>query len=173
MSISIEILIILILILFNGFLAMAEIAVVSARKARLQQRIDEGDSKAAAALDLAKNPADFLSTVQIGITLVGVLAGAFGGATIAEQLAVWLDGYPLLAPYSEALAVTVVVLVITYFTLVLGELAPKHLALNNPEEIATRMAAPLKWVARVVSPFVRLLELFGRVGVAHCRYAAI
>jgi putative hemolysin len=153
-----EVIFILILILANGLLAMAEIAVISARKARLQQRADDGDEQARAALDLANDPADFLSTVQIGITLVGVLAGAFGGATIASQISNWVAGFPPLAPYSAAIGVGVVVLLITYFTLVLGELVPKRLALNNPERIASLMAAPMRTLSKLTSPLVRLLS---------------
>ncbi|HUF37529.1 MAG TPA: hemolysin family protein [Anaerolineales bacterium] len=153
-----EILVILLLILANGVFAMAEIAVVSARKARLQEDVDEGRAGAAAALRLAEAPNDFLSTVQIGITLIGILAGAFGGATIAEGLETYLDGFPRLAPYSEFFAVAVVVVFITYFSLVLGELAPKRLALRDPERIAARVAGPMGVLARVGAPVVRLLS---------------
>ncbi len=158
-GITLEVIFILILILANGLLAMAEIAVISSRKARLQQRADGGDEKARAALNLANDPTDFLSTVQIGITLVGVLAGAFGGATIAAQISDWVAGFPPLAPYSAAIGVGVVVLLITYFSLVLGELVPKRLALNNPERIATLMAAPMLLLSRLTSPLVRLLSI--------------
>lgn len=157
-GITIEAIFILILILANGVLAMAEIAVISARKARLQQRADEGDEQASAALELANDPADFLSTVQIGITLVGVLAGAFGGATIARQISIWVAGFPPLAPYSSAIGVGVVVILITYFSLVLGELVPKRLALNNPERVATLVAAPMRFLSQLASPLVRLLS---------------
>jgi putative hemolysin len=156
-SIALEIMIILALILINGLLAMAEIAVVSARKARLQQLSDQGNIKARHALELATHPADFLSTVQIGITLVGILAGAFGGATIAESLADSLKSIPWLAPYSEAVGVFIVVLLITYFSLVLGELVPKRLGLSNPERIAASAAAPMRFLSRLTSPLVRLL----------------
>jgi putative hemolysin len=157
-GIAFEVIFILILLLANGLLAMAEIAVISARKARLQQRAEEGDEQAIAALALANEPADFLSTVQIGITLVGVMAGAFGGATIAEQISDWVAGFPSLAPYSGAIGVGVVVVLITYFSLVLGELVPKRLALNNPERIATLMATPMRRLSRITSPLVRLLS---------------
>lgn len=155
----IEILVIFALLILNGALAMAEIAVVSARKARLQQQAEEGSRKARAALDLATNPGRFLSTVQIGITLVGILAGAFGGATVAEELGTYLKTFPLLAPYGEALGVGLVVLAITYFSLVLGELVPKRLALNHAEKIATAMAVPMKALAVTVAPFERILSL--------------
>jgi putative hemolysin len=158
MNLSLEILIILLLILANGVLALAEIAIVSARKARLQQRAEDGDQKAMAALRLAGDPTDFLSTVQIGITLVGVLAGAFGGATIAEQLAGWLGNVAILKPYAEALGVAIVVAVITYFSLVLGELAPKRVALNDPERYAAWIAPTMQRLSRLTSPLVRLLS---------------
>jgi putative hemolysin len=153
-----EILIILLLILINGVLAMSEIAVVSARKVRLQQRAEEGESGAAAALELASHPANFLSSIQVGITLVGILAGAFGGATIAGQIQSALAEYPLLAPYSQPISVGIVVVVITYFSLIIGELVPKQIALNNPEKIASRVAPLMKFIARVASPVVRFLS---------------
>jgi putative hemolysin len=157
-SLSLEVFFVVALILVNGVLAMAEMAVVSARKIRLQQRASEGDEKARAALFLAEDPGDFLSTVQIGISLVGILAGAFGGATIAEQLAARLSEILWLAPYSEALSVGVVVLAITYLSLVFGELVPKRLALNNAERTAATLAGPMRTLARLTSPAVRLLS---------------
>jgi len=157
-EISLDIIIILALILLNGVLAMAEIAVVSARKARLQELANQGDQKARRALELARHPADFLSTVQIGITLVGILAGALGGATIAEHISASLERFPLLAPYSEAIGVAIVVVLITFFSLVLGELAPKRIALGNPERIASAMASPMQRLSRLTLPLVRLLS---------------
>ncbi|MGW8251312.1 MAG: hemolysin family protein, partial [Anaerolineales bacterium] len=156
---ALELLFILVLILANGVLALAEIAVVSSRKARLQQRAEEGDVKAEAALELRNDPADFLSSVQIGITLVGVLAGAFGGATIAEQVSNWAARIPMLAAYSGAIGVFVVVVLITYFTLVLGELVPKRLALNDPERVASAVAMPMQRLSRLTRPLVRLLSI--------------
>lgn len=158
-SITIEIIIILALILLNGVLALSEIAIVSARKTRLQARANEGDPGASAALALSQNPTGFLSTVQVGITLVGVLAGAFGGATIADELAVLFEPIPWLAPYREAVAVTIVVLTITYLSLIFGELVPKRLALNDPETVAAAVARPMQSLARWASPFVKLLTL--------------
>lgn len=157
-GVAVEVIIILVLILANGLLAMAEIAIISARKARLLQRAEEGDQKSQAALDLSSAPADFLSTVQIGITLIGVLAGAFGGATIADQISTWLSRVPALAPYSGAIGVAIVVIVITYFTLVLGELVPKRLALSNPERVAASVAIPMHRLSRLASPLVALLS---------------
>jgi len=157
--IAIEILIVVLLILVNGLFAMAEIAVVSARKTRLQQQAQEGDKKAQAALELANAPNQFLATIQIGITLVGIVAGAFGGATIAEELAKVLRQVPVLAPYGEAIGVAVVVLAITYLTLVVGELVPKRLGLNNPERVAARLAPFMRTLSRLASPLVRYLSL--------------
>ena len=137
---------------------MAEIAIVSARKARLQQKAEAGDQKARLALDLANSPDSFLSTVQIGITLVGILAGAFGGATISEVLAAQLNRVPQLAPYSEAISLGIVVLTITYLSLVLGELLPKRIGLNHPEKIATAVAKPMRLLSRIASPAVYLLS---------------
>lgn len=145
------------LILANGVFAMSEIAVVAARKVRLQQRADDGDERARAALDLANQPAAFLSTVQVGITLVGILAGAYGGATIAEPLAVRIATVPALAPYAQGLALGAVVTVIAFLSLVLGELVPKNVALTNPETIAGWVARPMMWLARIGGPFVAVL----------------
>lgn len=147
------------LILANALLALSEMAVVSARKVRLQQRAEEGDDGARAALELANAPNRFLSTIQIGITLVGILAGAFGGATLAAKLAEPLGRIPFLAGYSQALSLGLVVLVITYLSLVLGELVPKRLALSNPERIAAAVSPVMRALSRVVSPAVRLLSL--------------
>jgi putative hemolysin len=157
-ALSVEILMILLLVLLNGLLALAEFALVSSRKARLQQLSDQGDQKASAALDMAREPGVFLSTVQIGITLVGVLAGAFGGATISEGLAEGLSQVPLLAPVSQGLALGLVVLTITLLSLVLGELVPKRLALSNPERYALALARPMRTLARIMRPIVRLLN---------------
>lgn len=153
-----EILIILVLLIANGLFSMSETAVVSARKARLQHLAAEGHSSAQVAWELATNPTDFLSTVQIGITLIGILAGAFGGATLAEGIAGSLEGIPALAPYSEAIGVTLVVVVITYLSLIIGELVPKRLALNNPEAVAGAVAAPMKALSRAAAPVVRFLS---------------
>jgi putative hemolysin len=156
-NIGFEVALILLLVLANGLFSMAEMAVVSARKARLRQRAEEGSRGAQVALDLAANPNDFLSTVQVGITLIGTLAGAFGGATVAEKFAVFLNQFPLLAPHRESIAITVVVLIISYLSLVLGELVPKSLALSRPEGIATAVAPLMRGLSRVGSPFVRFL----------------
>ena len=158
MSYLFEIAIILILIVINGIFAMAEFAIVSAKKTRLQQRADEGDTRAAAALELVNEPTQFLSTVQIGITLVGIFAGAFGGATVAKGLSAYLNEFPALAPYSELLSILLVVLVITYLTLIFGELVPKHLALNNAENIASAVAKPMRLLSFITAPLVIILS---------------
>jgi putative hemolysin len=157
-SIAVEIIVILVLIMANGVFAMSEIAVVSARRARLQQRAEEGDRGAQVALQLADKPNRFLSTVQIGISLIGVLAGAFGGATLAEEFAVLVETVPALAPYGETIGVIVVVLTITYFSLVIGELAPKRYALTNAETIASRVAPLMRALSRIAAPIVALLS---------------
>jgi putative hemolysin len=155
----IEIIILLLLILLNGLFSMSEIAVISARRARLQQRADEGDQGAQTALALGQEPTRFLSTVQIGITLISTLTGAFGGATLADQLSVQLARVPALAPYRQPLSLGIVVLTITYLSLVLGELAPKRIALFNPEQTAAVMARPVSTLARIAAPVVWLLTV--------------
>jgi putative hemolysin len=157
-AIVIEILFIALLLVANGVFAMSEIAVISSRKARLQRMAAGGDRRARAALELAQEPDRFLSTVQIGITLVGILAGAFGGATVAEQLGIAIDRVPALNPYGEALGLTAVVLAITYLSLVVGELVPKRVGMNNPEGIARVVARPMTALSRLASPVVHLLS---------------
>jgi putative hemolysin len=142
----------------NGLFAMSEMAVVAARKVRLQQWTEEGNKRARAALELANEPTQFLSTVQIGITLVGILAGAFGGATIAEKLDAYFSTVPALANYSELLSVAVVVLFITYFSLLIGELVPKRIALTNPERIASLIAGPMRLLSKITAPIVYLIS---------------
>lgn len=154
-----EILLILVLIIGNGVFAMSEIAVVSARKTRLQQQVNQGNSGARAALQLANSPSRFLATVQIGISLVGILAGAFGGATIAKKLAEALRLVPLFTPHSDALAFGIVVVCITYLSLVIGELVPKEVALNDPEGIASKVAQPMQMLSKVTAPIVRVLSV--------------
>lgn len=156
--------VVLLLLVLNGLFAMSELAVVSSRRAKLQSRADRGDKGAAAALKLSENPTRFLAAVQVGITLIGILAGAFGQATIAAELDVMLERTPALQPYSEGLATGIVVVVLTYFSLVVGELVPKRFALAFPETIAALVARPLTLMARTMSPFVSLLT-FSTAGV--------
>ncbi len=153
-----QVLLIFALILLNGVFAMSEIAVVSARKSRLKQRADLGDAHARRALDLAEDPSRFLSTVQIGITLIGVFAGAYGGASLAAHFDDWLGRYPSIEPYSEELALAIVVACITYLSLVVGELVPKRIGLNHPERIASLVAGPMQKLAIVAAPVVHLLS---------------
>jgi putative hemolysin len=153
-----EILIVLGLILLNGFFSMAEIALVSARKARLEGQANRGDIRARAALQLAQKPENFLSTVQIGITLIGILTGIYSGEKIVDDLAADLAGIPSIAPYAQAGATTIVVVLLTFLSLVLGELLPKRLGLNAPEAIAKWVAAPMRVVTLVTWPFVWLLN---------------
>ena len=157
MPIGTELVIILLLILANGVFAMSEIAVVAARKVRLQQRAEDGDERAKTALELAHDPNKFLSTVQFGITMVGVLAGAYGGATIAEKLVPPISQVPLLAPYAQGLALGLVVAVITVLSLIIGELVPKRIGLNNPEAIASWVARPMIILSKIGGPAVGVL----------------
>ncbi|WP_300578897.1 hemolysin family protein [Phenylobacterium sp.] len=147
---------VLLLLVLNGLFAMSELAVVSARKGKLQVRAERGDKGAAAALRLAEQPTRFLSSVQVGITLIGILAGAFGQATIAGELDLLLETGPLSA-YSEAISTGVVVVCLTYLSLIVGELVPKRLALIFPEAMAALAARPLTWLAVAMGPFITLL----------------
>ena len=156
-GIAVEIAVILFLLLINGLFSMSEMAVVSARKTRLEHRAEQGDGGARAALDLAAQPTNFLSTVQMGITLVGVLAGAFGGAGLSELLAGALADVPRIGPYAEPIAFGLVVGAITYLSLIVGELVPKQIALGNPERVASLVARPMRVVARFGAPLVRVL----------------
>ncbi len=154
----IEILIILGLIVLNGLFAMAEIAIVSSRKSRLRQRVESGSKRAAIAMSLADDPGKFLSTIQVGITSIGILNGAFGETAIAERLSSLLTEIPLLAPYSKAISVMIMVVGITYFTVVVGELVPKRIALYRPEAIAILVARPMRFLSRLAYPIVRFLS---------------
>ncbi|MEC5206652.1 putative hemolysin [Vogesella perlucida] len=154
-----DVLILVVLFLLNGIFAMTEIAIVSSRKVRLQQWADEGNRGAAAALKLADEPTRFLSTIQIGITLIGILSGAFGEAAIADRLKVYLEAYPLLAEFARPISLTVTVVLITYFSLIIGELVPKRIGMQNPELLASILARPMLLLARVTSPMVRMLSL--------------
>jgi len=158
MSIANEIIMIFVLILVNALLAMSEAALVASRKARLQNQAGEGNKSSALALKLIEDPNIFLSTIQIGITLIGVLAGAVGGATIAESLANALQNIPYIGEYSTSIALGIVVISITTLTIWLGELVPKRLGLNSPEKIAQIVAGPMLFLSKVFSPFIRLMS---------------
>lgn len=159
MSVGIELIVILALILANGFLAMSEMSLASSRKVRLKQMADDGNKNAATALALAEEPTRFLSTVQIGITLINILTGTFGGASLSARLAPYIAEIAFLARWSNAIAVVIVIALITYFTLILGELVPKRLALNNSERIATLVAPVISWISRATAPIERLLSV--------------
>ncbi|ACF14023.1 protein of unknown function DUF21 [Chloroherpeton thalassium ATCC 35110] len=154
----IELLILFLLILGNGLFSMSEIALISSRRARLEQQAADGNENARIALELSNHPGKFLSTIQVGITLVGVLTGAFGGATLAEPLSVFFNTIPAIAPYSEELSFGVVVIAISYLTLIVGELVPKQIGLRNPEAIAIRVASPMSVLLKITSPVVNLLN---------------
>ena len=158
MSPTIEILLVLLLIIVNGVFVMSELAIVSARKVRLQNLANQGNAKARVAWELANAPNQFLATVQIGITLLAILSGAFGESVIAKRLIPIFGLIPSLAPYSEAITSVIAVLLITYLTLIIGELVPKRLALNHPEPIASAVAIPMRMLATFASPIVYLLS---------------
>lgn len=153
-----ELLLLFFLIVLNGLFAMSEIAVVSARKARLKVLGDAGQQRANAALALQERPAGFLSTIQVGITSIAILSGAIGENMLAQPIAEMLSGVPILAPYSRGLALALVVILITYFSVVVGELVPKRLALMAPESIAGFVARPMIWLAAIARPLVWLLS---------------
>lgn len=154
-----EIIIILTLIIFNGVLSASEIAIVSSRKARLQAAADKDNKSAQIALNLKENPNHFLSTIQIGITLIGILTGFFSGGSISSYLATVFSQIPFLAPYNQQIAIVVVVLAITYLSLVIGELVPKRIGMAIPERYASFVAAPMLILSKVVKPFVWLLSI--------------
>jgi len=158
MILTVEIIIVLLLILLNGLFSMSELALVSARRARLAVLERKGVAGAALARRLAEDPQRFLPTVQVGITLVAVLTGVFGGARIAGHVQDWLTDIPFLAPAAETLSLALVVVVTTYLTMVLGELVPKHFALRRPEMISARVAPSIAWMARASGPIVWLLD---------------
>jgi len=152
-----EVLILALLVLLNGAFAMSEIALVTARKTRLQKLIDEGDAPAIAAARLGQDPTRFLSAIQIGITSIGVLNGIVGESALAAPLSAWLARVGVSSPYADYLAAGLVVVLITYFSIVLGELVPKRLAQSRPEAIARLVARPVDWLAMAAKPFVWLL----------------
>lgn len=153
-----ELFAILALTLINGLLAMSELAIVSSRKSRLDHLSHEGNRGAHAALQLIDDPSRFLSTVQIGITLVGVVAGAFSGATLGARLGAWLNDFDWIAPYGNPVGTAITVVAITYLSLIVGELVPKRIALAQPERIASRIARPMRMLSMVAAPAVWLLQ---------------
>jgi putative hemolysin len=154
-----EIVIILFLIVLNGVFSMSEIALISARKNRLETAAKKGNPAAKVALDLANSPNKFLSTVQIGITLIGILTGIYSGDKITTDVKIFVSGFEILQPYADSIAVGIVVVVLTFFSLVLGELVPKRIGLNYPEAIAKAVAVPMKIVSKITAPFIWLLTI--------------
>jgi putative hemolysin len=152
-----EILIIFFLIILNGIFSMSEIALISARKNRLENSAKKGNKNAQIALDLANSPNKFLSTVQIGITLIGILTGIYSGDSITGDVQEFIAGFEVLQPFAHSIAVGIVVVILTFFSLVLGELLPKRIGLNHPESIAKAVALPMKMVSIVTAPFIWLL----------------
>lgn len=155
---AISLLVLAVLLVFNALFAMSELAMMTSRPARLRQALAGGDRGAGVALDLAKHPTRFLSTVQVGITLIGILAGALGEREIADRLAIFLGKVEFLAPYREGISLAIVVVLITYVTLVFGELVPKRLALSMPEKIAARIARPLSMLSKATAFPVKILS---------------
>ena len=158
----IEICIVVLLIILNGLLAMSELAIVSSRPGRLRRMVDMNVNGSRRALSLASDPGKFLSTVQIGITLVGVLSGAFSGTTIGLRLASWLMGFGISAGVAEAIGIGAVVAIITYASLIIGELVPKQIALHNPEAVAVRVAPAMTILAKAMLPLVLILNASGK-----------
>jgi len=154
-----DLLVLLLLAVLNGFFAMAEIALVSSRPTRLQERANGGDPGAETALEATANLNRYLSTIQIGITLIGIYAGVFGGTTLARIIAASLAEVLSLALYAQTISIVIVVILTTYLTLVVGELVPKRIALGAAEEIASRVARPMRLLSRIFSPMVKLLSL--------------
>jgi putative hemolysin len=152
-----EIFIIFLLILLNGVFSMSEIALISSRKNRLETAAKKGNANAKVALDLANSPNKFLSTVQIGITLIGILTGIYSGDKITTDVQEFVATFEVLAPYSKSIGVGIVVVILTFFSLVLGELLPKRIGLNYPEAIAKAVAVPMKIISQVTAPFIWLL----------------
>lgn len=177
-TVIVEIFIVLLLVVVNGVFAMSEMAVVSARRSRLQQMEAEGNKGAKAAIELADSPNRFFATVQIGITLIGIIAGAYGGASLTEELTAVLYQFPFLRPYGGTLSFGLVVGAITFLSLVFGELIPKRMALSNPERFASTVAPAMKVIANAASPIVYFLSAateFGLrlIGVKHTDEPAI
>ena len=153
-----EIFIIVGLILLNGLLSMSEMALVSARKSRLETEAKKGNKSAKTALSLAEEPDQFLSTVQIGITLIGILTGLYSGESLSHHLAVLMDRIPELQPYSKTIAQAIIVILVTYFTLIFGELVPKRIGLGRAERVSMAIARPMHLLSLIASPFVWLLS---------------
>ncbi len=158
-NVLVEIVLILALIVLNGYFSLSEIALLSVKKSRLRHLSKQGNTKAQYALFLTRKSPEMLSTIQIGITMIGIFAGAFGGATVAEHMEQWLRQFPIISGYSEPMSVAVVVVVITFLSLVVGELVPKQIALSNPEKLSLKVAGPIKLIMKIATPIVKLLSM--------------
>jgi putative hemolysin len=161
--VTVEIIILLVLFLANGVFAMSEIAIVASRKARLENLMKKGSQGSKTALELANSPGKFLSTVQVGITTISIIAGAFSGATLAEKLVVFLSSIQITAKYSNFLGYFIVIVLITFFSLIIGELVPKRIAINNPEKIATIISFPMKLLSIAAKPIVSFLTFITNI----------
>lgn len=158
LNVFIEIILILALIVLNGYFSLSEIALLSVKKSKLKHLSKQGNTKAQKALFLTRRSPEMLSTIQIGITTIGIFAGAFGGATVAEYIEKWLSDASIFSAYSEPISVAIVVIVITFLSLVIGELVPKQIALSNPEKLSLKVSGPIKLVMRITAPLVKLLS---------------
>lgn len=165
MTTSLEILIIFVLIIINGIFSMYEMAMVSSRKQRLEQRVEDGDRGAATALELKEKPTRFLSTVQVGISLISILAGAFGGVRLATPLGLFFQQRGWFGTSTETVALVLVVVVITFFSIVLGELLPKRIALNNPEMVSSALSGVMKFLSSLTRPVINLLDFSTELGL--------
>ena len=154
-----ELLIISALILLNGFFALSEIALVSSKKSRLEKMSNDGIRGSKTALKLLKNSENFLSAIQVGITLIGIITGVYGGINIAEDITPFLQKFPLFANSAEEVSLTITILTITYFSIVIGELVPKTIALSDPEKVAVNIAPPIYYFSVAFYPFVKFLSL--------------
>lgn len=164
-EVVIEIILLFVLIIINGLFSMTEMAVVSSRRARLQKLFEDGDQRAKTVLDLLDNPNDFFSTIQIAITLIGVITGAIGAQTFSHYLVDLLVKVPFLKGIAQPLSVLLISSLITYFSLVIGELIPKRIATNNPEKIAMAMCGPVKFLSKIFLPVVRILSISTEAGL--------
>lgn len=158
-SVVLEIFLILLLIVINGYFSMSEIALLSVKKSRLRHLSKQGNKRAQNALFLTRTSPEMLSTIQVGITMIGIFAGAFGGAMVAEHIERWLLRIPIFSGYSEPISVALVVIVITFLSLVVGELVPKQIALSNPEKLSLSVAGPIKMIMKITTPLVKLLSI--------------
>jgi len=164
----IGILFILLLILANGFFSNAELALLAVRKSRLETLAKEGNKRAAVALNLAKNPNQLLSTIQIGITFVGIVSGVLAGSTLSDVFAGTLLNWGIKAPFNQMISYTLFVILITYLSIVIGELIPKRLAMNDPEKFALRSAGVMRGLEWVANPLVKLLSHSTNLGLKSC-----